>query len=158
MRNTTKLTLFIITAFSTTVYALPTGSLLLQGQVPEEVSLQVFAETAATGLDLTASPTALKVASVNEKSNSNTGYKIDLRSNNGGLLKNGSLDSLAYQISYDGGSLVSPTTTDQEVKTVISAGVYDVSSDVDISYTGKPATDMVEGTYSDTLVFTISAN
>lgn len=145
-------------ALTTTAFANTTGTLLLKGIVAEEVALAVTAEAAATTLDLSASPTNLKVAAVNEKSNSNTGYKIDLRSANGGLLQNGSLDSLAYEISYGGGSFISPTTVDQAVKTQNTAAVYDVDSDVNIRYTGKPAVEMVEGEYSDTLTFTISAN
>lgn len=145
-------------ALTATAFANNTGTLLLKGVVAEEVSLAVTAETAATTLDLSASPTNLKVAAVNEKSNTNTGYKIELKSVNGGLLKNGSLDSLAYEIAYGGGSFVSPTTVDQAVKTQNVADVYDVDSDVLIRYTGKPAVEMVEGEYSDTLTFTISAN
>lgn len=145
-------------ALTTTAFGNTTGTLLLKGTVAEEVALAVTAETAASTLDLSASPTNLKVASVNEKSNSNTGYKIDLRSANGGLLKNGALDSLGYEISYGGGSFVAPTTVDQTVKTQNTADVYDVDSDVNIRYTGKPAVEMVEGDYTDTLTFTISAN
>lgn len=114
--------------------AATTGTLLLQGTVAEVVSIVVTPEAAASTLDLSASPAALKVASVNEKSNANTGYKISVKSANNGLLQNGSLDSLAYQISYDGGSAISPTTADQDVKTVATAGVYDDDSDVNISY------------------------
>lgn len=155
MKNLFTAALILASASS---MAATTGTLLLTGTVAEEVAILVTPEAAATTLDLSASPTALKVASVNEKSNSNTGYKIAVKSANGGLLENGALDSLAYQISYDGGSAISPTTADQDVKTVSTAGVYDADSDVNISYTGKPAAQMVEGTYSDTLTFTISAN
>lgn len=153
-----KLLFIGMAAMSLPTLASPTGTLLLQGTVAEEVAIVVTAEASATTLDLSASPASLKVATVNEKSNSNTGYKIDLKSANGGLLKNGSLDSLAYQISYNGGAGITPTTTDQTVKTVATAGVYDQDSDVNISYTGKPAAEMVEGDYTDTLTFTISAN
>ena len=138
-------------------YAATTGTLLLQGTVAEELAIVVTAETGHDSLDLSASPTDQKVASVNEVSNSNTGYTISMKSTNGGLLKNGSLDQLAYQLSYGAGSMVSPTTSDQVVKTQSTVGVYNVDSDVDISYTGKPAAQMVEGTYSDTVTFTISA-
>lgn len=143
---------------STLSMAATTGTLFLQGSVAEVVSITVTAEATATALDLSASPADLKVATVNEQSNANTGYKILMKSTNGGTLNNGSLDSLAYQISYDGGSAVSPTTADQVVKTVATAGVYNTDSDIDISYTGKAAALMVEGSYSDTLTFTISAN
>ena len=134
-----------------------TGTLLLQGTVAQELAIVVTAEAGASSLDLSASPTGLKVASVNEVSNSNTGYTISAKSANGSLLKNGSLDQLSYQISYDGGSMMTLTTSDQVVKTQSTVGVYDHDSDVDIAYTGKAASQMVEGTYSDTVTFTISA-
>lgn len=140
-----------------TAQAATTGTLLLQGVVAEELAITVTAEAGASALDLSASPTALKVATVNEVSNSNTGYTISAKSTNGSLLKNGSLDQLAYQISYDGGSMVTLTTSDQTVKTQSTAGVYDYDADVDIAYTGKAAAEMVEGTYSDTVTFTIAA-
>ena len=72
-------------------------------------------------------------------------------------MKNGTLDELTYTLKYDNAS-VTLSTTAQNAKSVTAAGVHNDSSEVSISYTGKNAEDMVEGTYSDTLTFTIAAN
>lgn len=138
-------------------FAAKKGTLLLKGKVAKELALTVTPEAGHDSLDLSASPASLKVATVNELSNSNSGYKIDLKSANGGTLNNGSLDSLAYEVSYDGGAFLSLTTADQGVKSQATAGVYNYDSDVAVKYTGKPAATMVQGTYKDTLTFTISA-
>jgi archaellin len=153
-----KITTLALVLLASQTFADTTGTLLLQGEVAEELAIVVTPEAGHDSLDLSASPTDLKVASVNEKSNSNTGYNIQVKSANAGELKNGTLDSLAYEISYDGGSFVSPTVVDQVVKTQSGGAIYDNDSDVDIKYTGKPAASMVEGVYEDTLTFTISAN
>ena len=149
--------LLLALVLSTATYAATTGTLSLSGTVAQELSITVTAEGAAASLDLSATQTDLKVATVNEKSNSNTGYTISAKSTNGSLLKNGALDQLAYTITYDGGSAVTLTTTDQVVKTVSTAGLHDNDSDVDITYTGKPAAQMIVGTYTDTITFTIAA-
>lgn len=154
MKKITTLALILLTS---TALADTQGTLLLRGSVAEELAIDVTPASGHDSLDLSASPTDLKVATVNEKSNSNSGYKIDMKSANGGSLNNGSLDSLSYEISYNGGAFVSPTTADQTVKTQSGGAVYDNDSDVDIKYTGKPAASMVEGVYEDTLTFTISA-
>lgn len=154
MKTLTTLALILT---SNLIFADTTGTLLLRGSVAEELAIVVTQESGHDSLDLSASPTNLKVATVNEKSNSNSGYKIQMKSANGGELANGSLDSLAYEISYDGGAFVTPATADQTVKTQSGGAVYDSNSDVNIKYTGKPASSMVEGVYEDTLTFTISA-
>lgn len=134
------------------------GTLLLQGSIGQVLSLDVSPEVGVhDSLDLTTTTSALKVASVNEVSNSNTGYKILIKTTNGGSLKNGSLDQVGYSLSYDG-TPVTLSTTDQTAKNVASGGVYNHDSDVEISYTGTAAASLVEGTYSDTVTFTIQAN
>ena len=47
-----------------TAHAATTGNLLLSGTVAEELAIVVTAEAGASNLDLSASPTALKVATV----------------------------------------------------------------------------------------------
>ena len=42
--------------------------------------------------------------------------------------------------------------------TFSTAGSVDANKDVDISYTGTPLANLIEGNYTDTVTFTISAN
>lgn len=134
------------------------GTLLLQGTVNQVLSLSVTPESGVNNsLDLSTTEADLKVAEVSEQSNSSTGYKILVRTANGGSLKNGSVDDIAYTMKYDG-SPVSLSTSDTEVKNESTGGVYNYASDVEISYTGVPAASLTQGTYSDTVTFTIQAN
>ena len=89
-----KITTLALVLLASQTFADTTGTLLLQGEVAEELAIVVTPEAGHDSLDLSASPTDLKVASVNEKSNSNTGYNIQVKSANAGELKNGTLDSL----------------------------------------------------------------
>jgi len=144
---------------STPILAAPQGTLLLQGQVSQVLNLVVTPEAGVnTSLDLVNGESDTKVATVTEETNSNTGYKILIRTANGGLLKNGSLDQVSYSMSYDG-SPVTLSTTDTEVKNVSTGGVYDHDSDVEVSLTGSgSAAALTQGTYSDTVTFTIQVN
>jgi hypothetical protein len=60
--------------------------LILRGNVPQILSIQVNAEAQATELDLSTSQNDLKVATVQEKSNSSTGYQVSISSANSGAL------------------------------------------------------------------------
>ncbi|PIK15600.1 fimbrial protein [Halobacteriovorax sp. JY17] len=143
------------------IFAATQGTLLLQGQVDQVLSLTVTAESGVnTNLDLVNGEEDLKVAVVTEETNSNTGYKILVRSANGGLLKNGALDSVAYTVKYDGEATArSLTTSDVAVKNVSTGGVYDHESDFEVSLTGSgSAAALTQGTYSDTVTFTIQVN
>lgn len=144
---------------STPVLAAPQGTLLLQGEVQQVLNLVVTPESGVnTNLDLVAGEADTKVAVVTEETNSNTGYKILIRTANAGKLKNGSLDEVAYTMKY-GGTAVSLSTTDTEVKNVSTGGVYDVDSDVSVSLTGSgSAAALTQGTYTDTVTFTIQVN
>jgi hypothetical protein len=148
------------------VSAATTGSLLLQGTVPEILEITVNADPAATALDLSVDASSVKVATVIERSNKKSGYTVTVESANGaaqssnsGLFVNddpGITDSLSYDISY-GGSPVSLTNgagmiSDVSTKTPGTGS----SKDVTISYTGSTSFPY-EGTYSDTLTFTIAA-
>lgn len=150
-----------ILSFATlsSAFAATEGTLLLQGQIDPVLSLSVAGETGVhDDLDLTASPTGLKVAEVSENSNAANGYKIEVKSDNASSLKNGTLDSVAYTLSYGAGGPVTLTTSYQEVKNAGVGGVYNVTEDVTISYTGRAADQLAAGTYSDTVTFSISAN
>lgn len=138
--------LFIANSYSAT--------LLLSGEVPSILSLEVFPSGNET-LDLSVSQTDLTVASVNEKSNSSTGYKILISSLNSGVLENGVVDSITYTLKYDGNP-VTLSSTAVIAKTAVT-GLYNHDSSVDISYT-IPVNGNQQGIYTDTITFTIQSN
>lgn len=154
----TFLSLAVLASLSFSAMAATSDNLKLKGKVPKKLSILVTPTSAALNLDLEASPLALLVASVNEKSNSSTGYKIESDSLNDGKLVNSSdtTQSITYSMTYDGNA-VNLVGVD-EVKNVSTSGVLDNNSDVKIAYVGAPHETRVEGTYTDTITFTISAN
>jgi hypothetical protein len=142
---------------STTTFAATSGTLLLQGVVAQKLSIAVTPAAAASALDLSTSQTNLTVASVNEKSNSKTGYKVTITSANAGNLKRtDGADVFAYSMKY-GGSAVSLSGVGTTFSQASAASV-NVNKDISISYTGVAAESMVEGTYADTLTLNIAAN
>lgn len=145
-------------ALSTTTFAATSGSLLLQGTVAKKMSLTVSPEAVASTLDLAVSQTDLAVASVNEKSNSKTGYKVTITSANLSQLKRtDGADVFSYTMKYNGSSVslvdAAGTTISES-----SASSVNVNKGVSISYTGVAPELMVEGTYDDTVTFSIAAN
>lgn len=152
--------LAFIGALSASSFAATTGTLLLQGTVAEVLNIVVTPEAVASTLDLATTQSDLLVATVNEQSNSNSGYTISISSaNDGNLLRSGGTETFAYTLKYAGASvsLAGSSSTPVTAKTQSTAGTYDVNSNVEVSYTGVPATSMVAGTYADTLTFEISA-
>jgi hypothetical protein len=149
--------LFSTLVLSTTTMAATSGVLLLQGQVAKKLSIDVTAASAASALNLEVTQSDLAVASVNEKSNSNTGYKVTITSANAGkLLRAGGSEVFAYTMKY-GGSAVALSGSGTTISTASAASV-NVNKSLAISYTGVPAESMVEGTYSDTLTLNIASN
>lgn len=143
---------------STSAFSATTGSLLLQGLVAKKVSITVAAEAVASALDLETSQTNLKVATVNEKSNSNTGYKVTITSANLGKLKRASgTEVFNYSLKY-GGAAVGLSTAAGTVFTSSAAASVNVNKDLTVTYTGVANELMVEGTYSDTLTLDIASN
>lgn len=144
-------------AFLTTlnVQAASTGTLVLTGVVGAKYDLVVTPNSSASTLNISDGESAKLVATVNEKTNNHTGYKIKMSSANGGLLKNGTIDSVAYTLSYNNATAVTPSTTAATVKTSTSAALGGVNSDVKVTFTGH--TTALAGTYSDTLTFSIEA-
>jgi hypothetical protein len=139
-------------------FAATTGSLLLQGVVPQKISLSVTAQTVASTLDLSTSQTDLAVASVNEKSNSKTGYKVTIASTNLGKLKRtDGADVFSYTMKYNGSAVALNSAAGTTLTNSTSSTVNAVKG-VSISYTGVAAESMIEGTYADTVIFTIAAN
>lgn len=143
---------------TSTSFAATTGTLLLQGVVAQKISVSVTPAAGASTLDLASNQTDLSVATVNEISNSKTGYKMTITSANLGKLKrtDGS-DVFSYSLKYNGSAVALGTTAGTTI-TNSSASAVNANKSVTISYTGAAAETMVEGTYADTVTFTIAAN
>lgn len=149
----------VILAFAAQVgYASTVGSITIQGVVPQTLSIIVSGVSPYSALDLTTSQTDLMVALVSEQSNSKTGYTVTVSSLNGGKLMNSNSSSsyVTYTAKYGNGSSfnLSSTTT---ITNQSNPGIYNMTAPFKVTYTGQPATNMLEGTYSDTLTFTIAA-
>lgn len=143
---------------TTSTFAATTGTLLLQGVVAQKISVTVTPAAAASTLDLASNQTDLAVATVNEISNSKTGYKMTITSANLGKLKRtDGPDVFSYSLKYNG-SAVSLGSASGTTITNSSASAVNANKSVTISYTGAAAETMVEGTYADTVTFTIAAN
>lgn len=143
-------------ALTTTTFAATSGTLLLKGQVSQVLSITVTPETIAATLPLDVSQVDTKVATVNEQSNSSTGYKVTISSSNlGSLKRSGGTQLFPYSLKYAGAAvnLASP-----QIFSNPSAASVNVNKNVTISYTGVPAAQMVAGEYSDTVLFEIAAN
>lgn len=131
-------------------------TLLLKGNVPSRLSIQVSAEAIASNLPLDTTQTNTKVATVLEKSNSNSGYKVTISSaNQGALVRDNGSEQFPYTLSYDGSALDLSSDVEQVHS---SAAAVAASKDLEISYTGVDPEDMVEGDYTDTITFSIAAN
>jgi hypothetical protein len=153
-----KFILVATLAITSTTFAATSGTLVLQGVVAQKLSIAVTPATAASSLDLSTSQTNLTVASINEKSNSKTGYKVTITSANAGNLKRtDGADVFAYTMKY-GGTAVGLTGSGTTFGQSASTGSVNVNKDLAISYTGIAAESMVEGTYADTLTLNIAAN
>ncbi|EPZ51977.1 hypothetical protein M902_1800 [Bacteriovorax sp. BAL6_X] len=138
-------------------YAATSGTLVLKGQVPAQLSISVTAEAMASALPLDITQVDSKVATVNEVSNSNSGYTVSFSSANLGKLVHNSVSSssINYALSYDGNA-VDLTTTD--VFTFPTAASVNVDKDLAISYTGVDHQNLIQGEYADTVTLTIAAN
>lgn len=151
-----KLFASLFLLLSLNAYSATTGTLLLKGVVGQVLSITVTPETVASNLPLSVTQTDTKVATINEKSNSSTGYKVRITSDNLGNLKRASGTELfPYTMKYNGSS-VNLSTGQNFVNSTTST--VNVNRDVTISYTGVPESNMVEGTYTDLVTFEISVN
>ncbi|MGZ3787304.1 MAG: fimbrial protein [Bacteriovorax sp.] len=143
---------------ASTSFAATTGTLLLQGVVAQKISVTVAPQAVASTLDLSTSQTDLAVASVNEKSNSKTGYKVTITSANLGQLKRtDGADIFSYTMKYDGSAISLSSAAGTTIANSAASSVNSNKS-VTISYTGMAAESMVEGAYADTVTFSIAAN
>ncbi len=153
----TIITAIYLLTLSTETFSATTGTLLLQAINPRRVSIEVTPVAVASSLDLTTTQTNLKVATIVEKSNSKTGYKVTVTSANLGKLKreNGA-EVFTYTMKLDG-SNVNLNTAAGTVFTRTQTMPVTVSRNLTISYAGKSVETMIEGTYSDTVTLDIAA-
>jgi spore coat protein U-like protein len=154
-----------VSAAAQTARTSDSGSITLTGNVAKRVAVEVTPIGDYNTLDLMQDVSDLQVASVNEFSNVKAGYTVTLESStaSGGSLSapvfagGAGDDSLEYSIAYadspvsfDGGQPA--VITDAADKTALVG----VDKDLTISYSGT-SVNIYEGTYSDTLTFTIEA-
>lgn len=148
----------LFSMFLTNAMAATTGSVLLQGIVPQKISIGVASQPVAASLDLEVSQTDLKVATVNEQSNSRSGYKVTIISAGLGKLKRtDGAEVFPYTLKY-GGAIVGLSSASGSVFSNTVANAQSVNKDLTISYNGMSAESMVEGIYADTITLNISAN
>ena len=156
-----KFNILAILAFLASASALSatTGSLTLEGTVDEVVSISVTAADASpsdatfSGLDLSTAATNLNVASVNEQSNSNDGYRVKVTYD--GLMEHESAGGVTfgYTLVYNGANVATGTDV---VVTDASGGVTDVNRSVGVTYTAAASTQL-SGNYSDVVNLSIES-
>ena len=135
------------------------GSIILTGSVAKRVFITITGVGNYDSLDLMTDVTDLEIATVNEKSNVKAGYTVKLSSLNSSKFATAdSSDVLDYNLSYDGAAVTFAGTeaviTDASDRTGSTAS--GVNKSLAISYAGT-AVNIYDGTYSDTLTFTIEA-
>lgn len=147
--------LFIAFLIYNIAYAATSATLLLKGSVPAILSIAVAPEPIALLLPLNISQTGTKIATVTERSNNHSGYKVTIASANGGKLTRSATDFIVYTITYGGAAVTLTGATEFDNA---FANAAPVDKDVRISYVGVPHNQLESGDYTDSLTFTIAAN
>ena len=146
---------YLLLFLSSGIFAATTGSLTLRGIIPQVTSITVTSESIATSLPLDVTQINTKVATINERSNSNTGYSVSITSLNLGTLKRISgTESVAYSLTYNGSSV---NLSSGQTFSFPSAGVVNTNKDLNVSYTAIDFSTTKSGTYEDTLTVSISS-
>jgi hypothetical protein len=153
MKNVITLIALLLTSHAMSA---TNGMILLRGNVPQILSVQINAESIANTLPLDTTQVNTKIASINERSNSNTGYKVAISSaNQGKLVRTGGTEVLNYTLKYDGNNVTLLSTHEFSSPAV---NAVNQNKDLTVSFTGVNSENMVAGEYTDMLTFTISAN
>lgn len=138
--------------------AATTGSVVLSGSIPANTSIAVTPTGSYNNLDLTTAANDLLVANVLEKNNTANGYTVTISSLNAGKLKNGTLGQITYTAKYNGTNAplngTPSSITTQGAQTV----PINTSKQLTISYPAQDPNTLMQGSYTDTLTFTITAN
>ncbi|MDC7218734.1 MAG: spore coat protein U domain-containing protein [Spirochaetales bacterium] len=139
--------------------------IVIYGRMAELIDIYADRESDISYMDLTTDSTDKLIATVYERSNSNLGYEVTIRSTNMAadstatspfMDHESSADRLEYSLTYDsvavtGWSSGSALITD-------SSGITSpewLSKELDLSYTGDP--DLASGEYEDILTVIITA-
>jgi uncharacterized protein (UPF0333 family) len=132
------------------------ADLILKGLVAPILEISIAHETVASNLDLSQQASNVKVATLTEKSNYATGYKIKAKSTNAGKLVNTSdVNSFVnYSLTYNGSGVSLNSSATQIYSTSNLKGTY--TKELKISYS-QPS-NLSAGSYEDTVQFTIEAN
>lgn len=136
-----------------------TGVITLSGSIGIVNEIVITQTEAATNLNILDGEADALIATVEESSNSPTGYTIFMNSVNDSELVNSEndADSSSYTISYDGGAPVSLTTSDTAMKTVgLLGGLTTDESEVLINVAAN--TEAGSGTFTDLITVSIAAN
>ena len=140
-------------------YSASTGTLFLSGTIAAVNDLVITPYADATNLNIITGETAKLVAKATETSNSLAGYRISARSANASKLVN-TINSgyyTTYTFSYNGGSYITLSSSDQDVKNVSSLdGLTTQESDIRVNVAAFPTGPA--GTYTDTVTLSIIAN
>lgn len=137
-------------------FAGTSADLILKGSVAPILDISIAHETVASSLDLSQAANSVKVATLTEKSNYATGYKVKAKSTNGGKLVNsGDQNSFVnYSLTYNGSSVPLGTSPAQVFSTANQKGTF--TKDLRISY--SLPSNLSAGSHEDTVQFTIEAN
>lgn len=157
-RLTTLTAVLTATLVAAPAMAALTGSIQISGVIPAATAIVVTGVTGYNNLDLTTTAADQSVATVKEINNTTNGYTVTLTSQNAGKLKNGNLGSVSYTAKYDNSTVNLSATPSLIVNSPASNTVVATTHNFKVSYTGTAAANLMVGTYSDTLTFTIAAN
>lgn len=150
------ITALTLTTLSLSAFSATQADLILKGVVAPILDISIAHETVASSLDLSQAASAVKVATLTEKSNYAQGYKIKARSVNGGKLVN-TVDSnsfVNYSLTYNGSSVPLNTSATQVYSTSNLKGTF--TKELKISYSAP--SNLSAGSHEDTVQFTIEAN
>lgn len=135
------------------------GVITLSGSIGVINEIVITQNEIATNLNIAEGEDAALVATVEESSNSPTGYTIYMNSVNNSNLINTENDaeSVSYTIAYDGAAPVALSTSDLAVKTVGAlGGLVTDESEVVLALVGDSTVG--SGNYTDTITVSIAAN
>lgn len=150
------LTIIALTTLSLNSMAATSADLILKGLIAPILDISIAHETVASNLDLATQASSVKVATITEKSNYASGYKIKAKSTNSGKLVNTSDQNsfVQYSLTYNGSNVALNSSATQIYSTSNLRGTY--TKDLRISY-NQPS-NLSAGSYEDTVQFTIEAN
>lgn len=151
-----KLIALSLATLSFSSMAATQADLILKGLVAPILEISIAHETVAGNLDLSQAASNVKVATLTEKSNYHTGYKITAQSTNGGKLVNvnDSNSFVNYSLTYNGTNMALNTSASEIYSTSNLKGTF--TKDLRITYS-QPS-NLSAGSHEDTVKFTIIAN